>query len=92
MVESLASEFDKLADELNEIFYKYYPEYLEANTIQKHFFQHSLASGLMKKVSELLAEQNLFMLADAPVLLNLFTDGDDTPLFMKKADVFFSIL
>lgn len=85
LVESLASEFDKLTDDLNEIFYKYYPEYIEANTIQKHFFQHSLASGLMKKVSELLAEQNLFMLADAPVLLNLFTDGDDTPFIYEKS-------
>lgn len=85
LVDSLAPHFDTLYEELLDLYQNQLPKYIEAITIQKHIFQHALASGLMKKVSDVLAEQNLFMLADAPVLLNLFTDEDDAPFIYEKS-------
>jgi ATP-dependent helicase/nuclease subunit A len=85
LVDSLAPQFDLFYEELKGLYENQLPNYLEAIALQKHIFQHALASGLMTKVSQTLAEQNLFMLADAPVLLNLFTDGDDTPFIYEKS-------
>ena len=71
-------------EEFKSILKKEYAYYLEAKALYQNIFQHSLAGGLMQKVSDYLVDQNLFMLSDAPVLLNLFTDDTDTPFIYEK--------
>ncbi|WP_462280244.1 UvrD-helicase domain-containing protein [Salinivirga cyanobacteriivorans] len=80
-VDSFITEFTY---ELESIIKNEYVEYIEATALFRNIFQHSLASGLMQKVTDYLADQNLFMLSDAPVLLNLFTDNSDTPFIYEK--------
>ncbi len=84
LVNSLSHFFDQKTGELEKLINHDYNKYLEAIALYKNIFQHSLASGLMEKVSEVLEEQNYFLLADAPVLLGLFTHSSDTPFVYEK--------
>lgn len=83
-VNSLGTFFDQKTEELEKLITNDFNKYLEAIALYKNIFQHSLATGLMDKVSEVLTEQNFFLLADAPVLLGLFTHGNDTPFVYEK--------
>lgn len=84
LVDSLESQISAHIDKLEKIITNEYALYLEAIAVSPNIFQHGLASHIMKKVSEVLANQNLFMLSDAPVLLSLLTNSSDTPFIYEK--------
>jgi ATP-dependent helicase/nuclease subunit A len=84
LVDSLEPQITEFVEQLEAILKADYVLYIEAKAVYSNIFQHRLASAIMNNVTEVLADQNLFMLADAPVLLSLFTGSSDTPFIYEK--------
>lgn len=84
LVNSLLPEINALIKQLQTIIDEQYPIYLESMAILPNFYQHALASHLMHKVTEVLLNQNLFMLSDAPIVLSLLTGDHDAPFIYEK--------
>lgn len=84
IVDSLQPQLNQIVEQLETIYKSQYLIYLEAGAVLPNFYQHALASHIMKKVTEVLLNQNLFMLSDAPIVLSLLTGNSDTPFIYEK--------